>query len=168
MMFRMRIHMRIQRKPHESTRYRGSRHLPPPRRLHPDHPLSPLGYKMSNGTSQTMRITLGGFVRYRGENHPSHMPKHGECHVPTCHSGEKWMASSATAESPPRSPLSPLRYKMSNGTSQTNNADNNGWLRPQPRRRPPPIRHSSKWLVHGTSQKASAYNNGRPRPLPRR
>ena len=38
-----------------------------------------------------------------------------------------------TAESPPRSPLSPLK---SNGTSQTNIADNNGWLRPQPRRKP--------------------------------
>ena len=122
-----------QRKPHQSIRYRGGRHRPritaesPPR-----SPLSPLRYKMSNGTSLTMRITMGGFVRNRRENHPSHM------------------------------------RNMANAMSQPAIAGNNGWPRPLPRRRPPPIRQRSKCLIHGTSQKASAYNNGRPRPLPRR
>ena len=58
---------------------------------------------------------MGGFARYRGENHPSHMLKHGECHFPTCHSGEKWMAQSATAE------MAPIRQStkwLIHGTSQ--------------------------------------------------
>ena len=100
------------RKPHQSIRYRGGRHLPPPRKVHPDHPLSPLGYTMSNGTSQTNNADHIGWLRPLPRRKPP-IPyaKHGECHVTTCHSGDKWMASSATAE---KTPTHPPKFKMAN------------------------------------------------------
>ena len=96
----------FRKKPREYIRYRGGRHLPPPRRIHPDHPLSPLGYKMSNGTSQTSNADKNGWLRPQPRRKPP-IPyaKHGECNVTTCHSGETLMASSVTAE------MSPIRQK---------------------------------------------------------
>ena len=81
-------------------------------------------------TLVTPRASSATAENIRGEPHLD-IAKHPLWHAPPCHSGEKGVASPATAEMPP---IRQSRTWLIHGTSRKVFAENNGLLRPLPRR----------------------------------
>ena len=86
--------------------------------------------RITNYDSPLIRASPANAENIRGERHPD-MATHPLWHFSSCHSGEKIVASSATAE------MQPIRQSskwLIHGTSRKIFAENNGLLRPLPRR----------------------------------